>query len=212
MSKSDLKSMPGKVAKLLGARRKELAAIDADPKYSDTFKVSQREMAEGDYRHRLAMLTQAHEHAVDALKKDVARAFEPKGDVNAQMLAEMKGERAWARAARQLDPGADPLEVIGRLAEAGDRTALTIAREELGAYMASKNAPQQAVDGALEYLEQAIEPLATPAELKARELEREAGDLAYFAKAALEFADFELSGQGTVDTVPSAEGGLKVEG
>ena len=50
----------------------------------------------------------------------------------------------------------------------------------------------------------------TPSESKAKELEREVQDLAYYAGAAIEHGKYELAGDGRVDLIPSADGGVPV--
>lgn len=66
-------------------------------------------------------------------------------DVNAQLLAEQKQARAWQRAARQLDSGANVDAIVDTAIEAKDFHALRAMQDELPSYVAAGAGPMASI-------------------------------------------------------------------
>jgi hypothetical protein len=121
----------------------------------------------------LDRLQQVAEAEAEAIERKAHKILDGQpGDIQAQILAELKAERTWKRIRRKLDAFPEPSsllrgieDMIDQASRNADRFTLALLREELPDYLAARrvNAPQ-----VFDWLDRAEIPLLTPEQREAR--------------------------------------------
>ena len=120
-------------------------ALRADRKLSKQGRDEQIAALRAGAEARIALLREEAASARDSAAHWASQTLRAQRlDPTEGLLAETQQGRAWDRAVRQLDAGADASELIQRAGEAGDVVTLNALRAELPAYLeakASESAP-----------------------------------------------------------------------
>lgn len=195
---STLTNTAPRLATAIRESRRDIAAIEAEKDLTDEAK--QRRIAER--RERLAEtvgeLDRNRREAGERLQSMLAEARGVERSVEEMLLDEQLLGRAWDRARRQIDAGADPLDLAQQAASDGDRVTLEALRQEL---------PASGAGDVVEALDDIEAPLLSSPEVELRELEKVTTDAQTWATTAVNHAQPELQG-GEVFELPTVDGGL----
>lgn len=171
---STLQAIPEQVGNLLFSVYPKYTEIEADTSLSYEGKNKAIDQLISKVIAELDRLQQVAQSEAEAIEKKARQILDGQpGDVQAQILAELKAERTWKRIHRKLDAFTEAFSLlraveaeIEKAGQDGDRFTLQVLREELPAYLAGKhtNAPQVHT-----WLDQAEVGLLTPEQREARQ-------------------------------------------
>ncbi|HXG66365.1 MAG TPA: hypothetical protein VNO70_14800 [Blastocatellia bacterium] len=200
-----LRATPAKLAAIPQKLRKDIAAIQKDSRWAESYKQQQVERLRGEARREYTTLVLAARDAEQKIRKEIKAALNPAADSpEAEMARELKLSRAWARVQRSLDSGLGLIQTIQEAAEFGDLAALQAMREELPSYLRSKG-QDELINRALEVLGKVEMPLLPPEQREAREVETEVNRGWPQLTATTEWIEMALNGDNGVSVVPGWE-------
>jgi len=142
-----LRAVPEQAAKIALGVQQQVAQIELDSRLSIAGKKDAETQARNTALQQLDALAQSAREDVDMLQTMIDKALaDTPTDVQAQLLRELRLQRAWQRAVRLLDAMGDSGavvrqvdELIREAAEAGDMATLQALEEELPAYLKARN-------------------------------------------------------------------------
>ena len=211
-----------RLAALLGAHRRALAAARGDSRLSHEGRQERFGAAQAQAQQHLQTIraeVAAAQAAVAAAITAAKRSGPPAAADTAALLAELQGQRAWARAQRQLDGEQAPgpalhtlSEILREAQERGDVATLRMLADEAPSYLRSRGFSAVA-NVAHTALQEAIAPQLPPREQLAREVETYmASTAAPLVLHSFALVEGELAGNTTVSGLPGWQGDLvKIE-
>lgn len=169
---STLAGIPEQVGNLLFSVYPKYIEIEADTTLSYEGKNQAIDRLVAPIVKELDRLEQVAQSEAEAIQRKARQILDGQpGDVQAQILAELKAERTWKRIRHKLDAYTEASSLLrgveAEIEKAGhDRFTLQVLREELPAYLASKRITAPQVN---QWLDQAEVPLLTPEQREARQ-------------------------------------------
>jgi hypothetical protein len=202
-----LRAVPEQAASIAIAVRQQVAQVSLDDRLSPTGKRDAENAARNKGLQQLDALAQSAREDVDMLQtmSDKALADTPT-DPQAQLLRELRLQRAWQRAVRLLDAMGDSGavvrqvdELIREAAEAGDMATLRALEEELPAYLKARNV---FLPDVLDRIAEAQAPHRPPVARAALQVLQQAREGWPRVQAAIQMARNEVTGQSRLVALP----------
>ncbi|RCW38476.1 hypothetical protein DFQ14_12219 [Halopolyspora algeriensis] len=130
---TDLAQRGERAAQLRAQLAAKLDTIRSDERLSEQYKAQLIEQARAEYTDNAARLRSLLDSDRETMLTAAAELDRP-GDVNAQLLAETRQQRAWDRARPMLDNGRTWRSVLAEAEKAGDTDTVQALAAELPAY------------------------------------------------------------------------------